>query len=935
MSDNANDCLSGGNRAYLQDLQEAFQRDPDSLSPDWREFFRGLAGGQAGGQAGGAPAAARRAGTAVDADQQSRVLQLINSHRFRGHRQAQLDPLQQHERPDVKDLHPGYYGFTEKDMDTVFDTGSLFGPDRTTLREICEIVQQTYCHNIGAEYMHITETAQKRWIQERLERCRGRREFSPEERRRILQELVRARTLEQYLHNKYVGQKRFSLEGGESLIPLLHQLIARSGTEHGTREFVIGMAHRGRLNVLVNVLGKSPQELFQEFEDLGARSDSGSGDVKYHMGYSADARLPESSVHLTLAFNPSHLEIIGPVVEGSVRARQDRRGDIVRGQVLPVLIHGDAAFAGQGVVAETFNLSQARGYATGGTVHIIVNNQIGFTTSDPLDARSTLYCTDVAKMVQAPVFHVNADDIESLIFAGLLALEFRMAFSKDVVIDIVCYRRHGHSEADEPAVTQPIMYRRIRQHPDAAHRYAELLVSQGAIEAAEPARMAEEYIRSLEENRPAPRSPEEDGDSEFRINFQPFRGARWDAPADTRLSRADIARLGERLAAAPEGFRLHPSVARIMNGRRRMSAGEAPADWGFAEALACASLVEQGFSVRISGQDCGRGTFFHRHAVLYDQETGRKYQPLQHVHPEQASFLTIDSTLSEEAVLAFEYGYSSAEPNALVIWEAQFGDFANGAQVIFDQFLSSCEAKWARLCGLTVFLPHGYDGQGPEHSSARPERLLQLCAEENMQVCMPSQAAQMFHLLRRQMLRPYRKPLIVLTPKSLLRQQLSASPVEEFADAGFCSVFDERDDLNPDAVRRLILCAGKVYYDLLQARRQAKLQDTAILRIEQLYPFPERELRQLLRRYPRAREITWAQEEPENQGMWGYMQSPWALRGCLKARQKLLYAGRRCSAAPAGGSRALHLEQQQRLVAMALQTPDPTDRSGERQRKSA
>ena len=856
-------------------------------------------------------------------------MQLVNAHRFRGHRSADLDPLRQHARPDVPELNPSYYGFTDEDMHTTFSSGSLHGFNSAPLMEIFQAVQDTYCSTVGAEYMHINDTRQKRWIQERLEPLRGRHPFEPENKRRILERLVAAETLERYLHTKYVGQKRFSLEGGESLIPLLDDLLLQSGLV-GVEEMVIGMAHRGRLNVLVNIVGKLPSDLFDEFEDQQTEDVPGSGDVKYHRGYSSDLEVAAGvSLHVTLAFNPSHLEIISPVVVGSVRARQERCGDKHRLRVLPILIHGDAAFAGQGVVMETLNLSQTRGYGTGGTIHVIINNQIGFTTSDPLDSRSTLYCSDVAKMIQAPIFHVNSDDPEALVSIGRMALDFRNEFNKDVVIDMVCYRRHGHSEADEPAATQPVMYHHVRAHPGSRKLYTDRLLEAGVIKENDAQELQERYVASLERGQPvsAPHGP--DRHSEYRINFAPYMGNAWDMPVETAISIDTIRRLSERLTTLPEGFRLHPSVERIMQNRRRMGNGELPADWGFAEALAYAALLEQGYPVRLSGQDCGRGTFFHRHAVLHDQASGATWLPLQHLGEGQARFLVINSILSEEAVLAFEYGYSSSEPNSLVIWEAQFGDFANGAQVIFDQFLSSCEAKWGRGCALTVLLPHGYDGQGPEHSSARLERYLQLCAEENMQVCVPSTAAQMFHVLRRQIIRPHRKPLIIMSPKSLLRQRLSASPLEEFSTAGFATVFDDADpSLDPGRVKRLLLCSGKVYYDLLQERASAGIRDIGILRIEQLYPFPAEHLKAIIDRYRGCRQVVWVQEEPRNQGAWAFMQTSDRLPACLGRGQQLLHVSRAAAAAPATGSMSVHIAQQKRLVAEALQL---VQRAGQRQ----
>ena len=928
--------LFSGNTAFIEHVYERYLEDPAGVAAEWRQYFDALqqeaaqADG-AGSVQAGAPAAETRpvpapeAAIAVNTDnkKQASVLQLINAHRFRGHQQADLDPLKQYKRPEVPELDPAYYNFTDEDLVRIFNTGSLFAPDELTLAEIFYIVKSTYCRTIGAEYMHINETDQKRWIQRRLEESEGHHRFSEEKRKRILERVIAANALEEYLHRKYVGQKRFSLEGGESLIPLLDELV-QAGGEAGVREAVIGMAHRGRLNVLINIIGKLPGELFDEFEGSSGQApdaeSTSSGDVKYHLGYSSDIQTPGGVIHLTLAFNPSHLEIIDPVVEGSVRARQDRRHDKSRTQVLPIIIHGDAAFAGQGVVMETFNLSQTRGYSTGGTVHIIVNNQIGFTTSDPLDSRSTLYCTDVAKMVQAPIFHVNGDDPDAVVYVAKLALDYRMEFKKDVVIDMVCYRRHGHSEADEPAATQPIMYRKIRQHRNIKEIHSERLVREKVATGDEIRKIHDDYIESLESNRVVAGARASNADFRFLINYEPFKKTPWDMDVETAVSPLLVSRLTERFTSAPDHFTLHPAVVKIIENRRKMGAGELEMDWGYAETLAYATLLDAGFPVRISGQDSARGTFFHRHAVIHNQDNGDTYLPLQHVSEGQPSFLAINSTLSEEAVLAFDYGYASSEPNALVIWEAQFGDFANGAQVVFDQFISSCEAKWNRFCGLTVFLPHGYDGQGPEHSSARLERFLQLCARENMQVCQPSTPAQMFHLLRRQVIRPYRKPLIVMSPKSLLRHKLSTSTLDKITGGGFRMVIDEIDDnIEKHAVTRLLICSGKVYYDLLEARRGNEAGNIAVIRLEQIFPFPQKEMKRVIDSYPNATEVVWVQEEPKNQGGWYYMQSRGTMIGCLSKQHVFGYAGRNYSASPAVGSLSLHLTQQKRLVDDALQ----------------
>ena len=934
MNETVSSILYSGNAWYVEELYEAYLTDPEAVADGWRLYFDTLLLSEPNGRRDTAHSAIQQ--TRIEAarvkgntpaigvgkdttahQKQVAVLQLINAYRFRGHRQADLDPLRQYERPDVPELEPTYHELTEADMDTAFYTGSLHTENEIPLREIINIIQSTYCRSIGVEYMHINETEIKRWIQERLESCRATPNYNKEQKLRILERTIAANVLEEYLNTKYGGQKRFSLEGGESLNPLLDMLIQSAGMA-GIKEIVIGMAHRGRLNVLVNSIGKNPAELFDEFEGKNLQG-LGSGDVKYHLGYSSDIETPGGNVHLTLSFNPSHLEIVDPVVEGSVRARQERRKDHARVQVLPVLLHGDAAFAGQGVVMETFNLSQTRGYSTGGTVHIIINNQIGFTTSDPLDSRSTLYCTDVAKMVQAPIFHVNGDDPEAVAFIAQLALDYRMEFNKDVVIDMICFRKYGHSETDEPAATQPVMYQHIRQHPGVRHLYTEKLIGEGLISDEEVDAITNNYVASLDKNKKVSGKHADDVDTKFHIDYSPYIDTAWDTPVETTLDRETVRRLATKITTIPEHYELHNSVQRVIDHRIKMGNGELDMDWGFAETMAYASLLESGYPVRISGQDSGRGTFFHRHAVIHNQKDGETWLPLQHLCEDQANFLVINSTLSEEAVLAFEYGYSCAEPNSLVIWEAQFGDFANGAQVVFDQFISSCEAKWGRYCGLVCFLPHSYDGQGPEHSSARLERFLQLCAAENMQVCVPSTAAQMFHMLRRQMLRPYRKPLIVMTPKSLLRRKLSASPVEELTLGKFQTVIGEIDEVDPSTISRLLFCAGKVYYDLLEERRKKQIEYIAIARIEQLFPFPGDGVVNVINSYPNLKEIVWVQEEPKNQGSWYYLQSRGTLIGCIGDQHTLGYSGRFYSASPAAGYMSKHLEQQKQLVADALQ----------------
>ena len=914
--------LGIGSAAYLERIYDDYRNNRENVSAEWRDYFDRLSSSPPSstpGRAFSGPegAGGLGAGSLPEfAEKQAKVLQLTSAIRCRGHREANLDPLELYERPSVADVDPAYYGFTDADMDRLFNTGSVYMDAQAPLREIVSLLRDTYCHTLGTELTHVSSTEQKRWIQEKLESARGRPSFDANKKRDILHWVTASRKLEDYLHRKYVGQKRFSLEGGENLIPFLDEVIQNAGAST-VREIVIGMAHRGRLNVLVNILGKHPKILFGEFEgkiDVG----TGSGDVKYHLGFSSDVQTPGGAVHLVLAFNPSHLEIINPVVEGSVRARQERRHDFQRNQVLPILIHGDAAFAGQGVVTETLNLSETRGYGTGGTIHVIVNNQIGFTTSDPLDSRSTLYCTDVAKLVQAPIFHVNGNDAEAVVFVAALALEYRMRFKKDVVVDIVCFRRWGHNEADEPLATQPMMYRKIRDQKGPRRCYAEQLIAEGVIAEGEDVTMSDKYFAALEANHVMSRPPVDDHEVEFLADWSAYVGSEWRDPGGGGFSVAEVERLGLKICAHPAGFELHRSVKRVIDARIEMASGKRSMDWGFAENLAYASVLEAGYGIRLSGQDSQRGTFFHRHAVLHNQSERGTHIPLEHISEQQGHFRVINSLLSEEAVLAFEYGFSTAEPEVLTIWEAQFGDFANGAQVVIDQFLSSSESKWGRYCGLVMYLPHGYDGQGPEHSSARLERYLQLCAEENMQVCVPSTPAQMFHLIRRQMLRAYRKPLIVMTPKSLLRHRLSTSTREDLATAGFQILIDEVDPIEPKQVTRLVLCSGKVYFDILEKRREHGLEHVAIARVEQLYPFPEAEVRAILKKYPKANEICWAQEEPRNQGSWFFLLSRRHLAGCIQKRHRLGYAGRDYSASPAAGYLNVHLEEQRQLVESAL-----------------
>ncbi|MGQ0512648.1 MAG: 2-oxoglutarate dehydrogenase E1 component [Betaproteobacteria bacterium] len=927
-----NSYLFGGNAPFVEELYEAYLDNPASVPEEWRGYFDKLqlVPGIAAKDMAHAPvveafaqrakAGAARAPAAGNLERkQVSVIQLVAEYRFRGCLLADLDPLRRQQKPHIPELEPGYYDLTEADMDTVFNTGTLMGPEQAPLRDIIRGLQETYCGTLGVEYMYLSSRVEKRWIQERLEPVRSKPSFAPDYRKHILERLTAAEGLERYLHTRYVGQKRFSLEGGDTLIPVLDNLLQRAGTA-GVQELVIGMAHRGRLNVLVNTLGKMPKDLFGEFE--GKHDDHLlAGDVKYHQGFSSDINTPGGPMHLTLAFNPSHLEIVNPVVEGSVRARQHRRKDRDGSQVLPVLIHGDAAVAGQGVVMETLNLAQTRGYGTGGTVHIVVNNQIGFTTSDPRDARSTLYCTDVMKMIEAPIFHVNGDDPEACVMAIEIALDYRMQFKKDVVVDIICFRKLGHNEQDEPMVTQPLMYKIVNAHPGTRKHYAERLAAQGVIAADEADKLVATFRQAMDGGTHTNATILSNFKPPFAVDWSKYKGTKWNENDDTQIPLAELQSLAERLTAIPPNFKLHPRVEKIISDRRLMGQGKLPVDWGMAENLAYASLLKDGYSVRISGQDCGRGTFFHRHAVLHDQNREKwdagSYIPLAHIAPNQGDFVVIDSVLSEEAVLGFEYGYSTSEPNELVVWEAQFGDFVNGAQVVIDQFIASGEVKWGRICNMVMMLPHGYEGQGPEHSSGRPERFLQLCADYNIQVCMPATPVQMFFLLRRQMIRPWRKPLVIFTPKSLLRHKESVSPLTEFAGSKFKAVNHEwNEDIKPEKAKRVIYCSGKVFFDLVARRRELDRKDVAIIRVAQLYPFPHDEFQATVDRYAAADEVVWCQEEPGNQGAWHRIQH-YILRH-MRSDQVLGYAMRASSASPAAGYLQLHNEQQKALVEAAF-----------------
>ena len=937
--------LAADNASYIEALYEQYLDDPSSVDSDWQAYFQQykspndaahnaikdqfllLARNQTANKVNTetSGATADNSGNCADPKQMG-VQQLISAYRRRGHRRAKLDPLDLHPRAEVEDLTLAYHNLSEADLDTVFPTNDLnIGKDEAPLREIIEIMERVYCRFIGTEYMHVTTSTEKRWMEKYLESNLGYIKFDTEKRLSILERLTAAEGLEKYLARKYTGVKRFGLEGGESFIPAINEIIQRAGG-YGTKEMVIGMAHRGRLNLLVNILGKNPADLFDEF-DGKVQPEKGSGDVKYHNGFSSNVMTPGGEAHLALAFNPSHLEIVAPVLQGSVRARQVRRNDQPLqdnkngNSVLPIVIHGDAAFAGQGVVQETFQMSQTRAYTTGGTVHIVINNQVGFTTSRQEDARSTEYCTDVAKMVHAPILHVNGDDPESVVFAAQLALDYRHEFDKDIIIDLFCYRRNGHNEADEPSATQPLMYAVIKKLPTTRTIYAQKLIEEGLLSKEDETRLEDEYRESLDRGEYVANSLVSQPNEELFVDWKPYLGHDlvddWDTSVDIEVLKG----YGRRMAEMPEGYKLQRQVQKVVEQRLAMQTGEEPLNWGAAETLAYASLVDNDkVLVRITGEDVGRGTFSHRHSELYNIEDGSMYVPLAHLSEEQARFATYNSLLSEEAVLAFEYGYATTVPNALVVWEAQFGDFVNGAQVVIDQFISSGETKWQRVCGLTMLLPHGFEGQGPEHSSARLERFLQLCAEDNMQVITPTTPAQIYHALRRQAVRPIRKPLIVMSPKSLLRHKLATSNLEELANGKFETVLPEMDQQNPDNVTRMVLCGGKVYYDLLEQRRALGLDHVAIVRIEQLYPLPEKRLIAEIEKYSNLKEIVWTQEEPFNQGAWYYL-APHMFRIVVPhpTKAKVMEpVARPASAAPATGSAKLHVKQQQDLIAGGL-----------------
>lgn len=928
--------LAGDSLSYIDQLYESYLADADSVPEVWRQYFQRLprvadASGPEVAHSGvrnSFLALAKQGRTSSAApptsDEQSaryfHVMSLIGDYRRHGHRTAELDPLGLQQPAIMLALLPEDHGLFDDDMEVVFELPyTILGKDKISLKDIIGMMENIYCDKTAFEYMHISETVERVWLQQRIESELPSQAFGETMKMQILERLSAAEGLEKYLHNRYPGVKRFGLEGCETLIPVLYELLQQAGAEN-YQETVISMAHRGRLNVLVNILGKHPSDLMQEFE--GKISGEGSGDVKYHQGFSSNVMTAGGEMHLHLGFNPSHLEIGGSVIEGSVRARQDRREDHEQDQVLPVVIHGDAAFAAQGVVAELFQMSQTRGYKTGGTIHIVVNNQIGFTTNRPEDARSSEYCTSLARIVQAPVIHVNADDPEAAVWAVFIALDYRMIFKKDVVLDLVGYRRRGHNEAEDPSKTQPIMYQKITNKPTTWEIYAAKLENEGVLSAGVAQEMADEYRNLVDDGRKVALALVSESDKSAFLDWSPYLGQKWTAEAETSVDKKTFTALAAKMQELPEGFKLHNQIQKVMQDRHSMASGETPINWGFAEIMAYATLVNDGVSIRMSGQDCGVGTFSHRHACLHDQVTGKRFVAVaDRVAAEPKQFQIYDSLLSEEAVLGFEYGYATTSPQVLTIWEAQFGDFANGAQVVIDQFISSGEEKWRRLCGLVLLLPHGFEGAGPEHSSARLERYLQLCAEQNIQVCAPTTPAQIFHLLRRQMIRPLRKPLVVMTPKSLLRHKLAVSSLDDCCTGQFQTVLDDQDCQTPAKIKRLVLCSGKVYYDLLQSRREAEADDVAIVRIEQLYPFPDDVLARTLAPYNKLQDVVWCQEEPMNQGAW--YPSQHHMRRVIANHKNgnslyLMYSGRDGSAAPATGYMSVHKAQQKSLVDNAL-----------------
>lgn len=920
--------FGGSNQTYVEEIYEQYLENPANVDASWRVIFDTLPKTQVVEQPHSqvrdyfrklARENVPESVTVIDPEasaKQVRLLQWINAHRFRGYLEAKLDPINYYrwKISVVPELDYRHHGFTEADLNETVTIGKyVYGKETMKFSELADALKQTYLGTIGLEFMHVQDMEQRNWLQAKIESTLNKPLFTHTEKVNLLTELTAADGLERYLGAKFPGAKRFSLEGSDAFIPMMKEIIRHAGRQ-GMKDVVMGMAHRGRLNMLVNVLGKRPAELFDEFAGKHA-DDNRTGDVKYHQGFSSDFDVDGERVHLTLAFNPSHLEIVSPVVIGSVRARQERIRDTEHNKVLAVTVHGDSAVAGQGVVQETLNMSNARGYKVGGTIRIVINNQIGFTTSNPNDTRSTEFCTDIAKMIQAPIIHVNGDDPEAVAFAARMAVEYRTLFKRDIFIDLISYRRHGHNEADEPLATQPMMYSIIKKHPTPRKVYADRLVAEGVLNQDQATEIMNNYRDALDNgDRVVPEWREMDMAA---VDWLPYLNYDWTAPYESKFPQDRFYTLAKRVCEYPESLRPHSRVEKIYSDRKEMYEGKKLLDWGMAETMAYATLLDEGTHVRLSGEDAGRGTFFHRHAVVHNQNDGTGYVPLAHLHANQGRFEVWDSVLSEEAVLAFEYGYATTDPKTLTIWEAQFGDFANGAQIVIDQFISSGEQKWGRMCGLVMLLPHGYEGQGPEHSSARLERYLQLCAQQNMQVCVPSTPAQAYHMLRRQAIRKMRRPLVAITPKSLLRHPLAVSSLEELTEGEFQNVIGEIDsNIAAKKVKRVVMCSGKVYYDLLEQRRQNEQTDIAIIRIEQLYPFPYEDMKKVLEPYAHVKDFVWCQEEPQNQGAW-YC-SKHNFEASIPEKAKLTYAGRPASASPAVGYTSLHAQQQKQLVDDAL-----------------
>ncbi|UKH22206.1 2-oxoglutarate dehydrogenase E1 component [Actinobacillus pleuropneumoniae] len=920
--------FGGSNQTYVEEIYEQYLENPANVDASWRVIFDTLPKTQVVEQPHSqvrdyfrklARENVPESVTVIDPEasaKQVRLLQWINAHRFRGYLEAKLDPINYYrwKISVVPELDYRHHGFTEADLNETVTIGKyVYGKETMKFSELADALKQTYLGTIGLEFMHVQDMEQRNWLQAKIESTLNKPLFTHTEKVNLLTELTAADGLERYLGAKFPGAKRFSLEGSDAFIPMMKEIIRHAGRQ-GMKDVVMGMAHRGRLNMLVNVLGKRPAELFDEFAGKHA-DDNRTGDVKYHQGFSSDFDVDGERVHLTLAFNPSHLEIVSPVVIGSVRARQERIRDTEHNKVLAVTVHGDSAVAGQGVVQETLNMSNARGYKVGGTIRIVINNQIGFTTSNPNDTRSTEFCTDIAKMIQAPIIHVNGDDPEAVAFAARMAVEYRTLFKRDIFIDLISYRRHGHNEADEPLATQPMMYSIIKKHPTPRKVYADRLVAEGVLNQDQATEIMNNYRDALDNgDRVVPEWREMDMAA---VDWLQYLNYDWTAPYESKFPQDRFYTLAKRVCEYPESLRPHSRVEKIYSDRKEMYEGKKLLDWGMAETMAYATLLDEGTHVRLSGEDAGRGTFFHRHAVVHNQNDGTGYVPLAHLHANQGRFEVWDSVLSEEAVLAFEYGYATTDPKTLTIWEAQFGDFANGAQIVIDQFISSGEQKWGRMCGLVMLLPHGYEGQGPEHSSARLERYLQLCAQQNMQVCVPSTPAQAYHMLRRQAIRKMRRPLVAITPKSLLRHPLAVSSLEELTEGEFQNVIGEIDsNITAKKVKRVVMCSGKVYYDLLEQRRQNEQTDIAIIRIEQLYPFPYEDMKKVLEPYAHVKDFVWCQEEPQNQGAW-YC-SKHNFEASIPEKAKLTYAGRPASASPAVGYTSLHAQQQKQLVDDAL-----------------